>query len=134
MIRHDKERTASERYFLSICATETSPVIKALAETCDVQANITRLMKIHGEIVAAGDATEEAQAARAAINKNLVEVRLRRGAAANRRGAPQAPSAKREPDNCLCVCVCVWVGGLDPSRLSLWRGGFPPDKEKYQNG
>lgn len=74
---NSKERTASERYFLSICATETSPVIKALAETCDVQANITRLMKIHGEIVAAGDATEEAQAARAAINKNLVEVRLR---------------------------------------------------------
>jgi len=70
-----KERTPAERYFLSL-AKQGSPILKALGETCSIDAHIARLHAIHGEVVA-GDVTEEAQASRAAIVNALVEVTLR---------------------------------------------------------
>lgn len=70
-----KERTAAERYLLAL-AKQESPVVKSLAEACDVSAHVNRLQSIHGEIVG-GDCTEEAQASRAALVNALVEVTLR---------------------------------------------------------
>mmetsp|Transcript_70973 Transcript_70973/g.129926 ORF Transcript_70973/g.129926 Transcript_70973/m.129926 type:complete len:628 (-) Transcript_70973:103-1986(-) len=70
-----KERTAAERYLLALSKQE-SPVVKSLAEACDVPAHVNRLQAIHGEIVG-GDCTEEAQASRAALVNALVEVTLR---------------------------------------------------------
>lgn len=71
----EKERKAAERYFLAL-EKQGSPVLKAVGETCNVDAHIARLRAIHGEVVA-GDATEAAQATRAAIVNALVEVTLR---------------------------------------------------------
>merc|ERR1712241_1538275 len=71
-----KERTAAERYFLGIASQGTSSVVKALSETCDVDAHVSRLRGIHGEVVG-GEVTEEAQAARSTLLHSLVEVILR---------------------------------------------------------
>lgn len=70
-----KERTAAERYFLTL-VKQGHQVVKDLGETCDVDAHAARLREIHGEVVS-GDATEAAQATRAALVNTLVEVTLR---------------------------------------------------------
>merc|ERR1712008_521636 len=71
-----KERTAAERYFLSLLQQSGSPVIHGLSAACDLEAHATRLRGIHGEVVG-GAATEEAQASRSALINSLVEVTLR---------------------------------------------------------
>lgn len=76
-----KERTAAERYFLTLVPQSGSPVIQGLSATCDLKAHATRLRGVHGEVVG-GAATEEAQASRSALMNSLVEVTLRPLAAA----------------------------------------------------
>jgi len=76
-----KERTAAERYVLGLAAQGSSAMVKALGETCDIAAHVSRLQKIHGDVVG-GEVTEEAQAARSTLVFSLVEVTLRPVAAA----------------------------------------------------
>lgn len=70
-----KERTAAERYFLSI-AQQDSPIVKGLAESCAISEHVERLRSIHGTVVG-GDVTEHSQASRSALFNALVEVTLR---------------------------------------------------------
>lgn len=70
-----KERTAAERYFLSM-VQQQSPVVQALSEDCDVTTHAARLRALHGD-ASGGVATEQAQASRAALVHSLVEVTLR---------------------------------------------------------
>lgn len=71
-----KERTAAERYFVSLAQQKDSRLINALAESCDVPSQAARLQAIHGEVVG-GDMTEEGQASRSTLLHALVEVSLR---------------------------------------------------------
>lgn len=71
-----KERTAAERYFLSVTAQANSDMDKALRETCQMDEHIERLRTLHGEVVG-GVATEEAQASRNTLMNSLVSVTLR---------------------------------------------------------
>jgi len=88
-----KERTAAERYFLSVAAQGSNPMIQGLAEACDLSAHISRLRGIHGDVVG-GDVTEEAQASRSTLQHSLVEVTLRPVGAAI---LDQPPPTKRVP-------------------------------------
>jgi hypothetical protein len=87
-----KERLGAERYFLCL-AKQGRPLLEALGETCDVGAHVKRLQAIHGEVVSS-DATEEAQASRAALVNALVEVSLKPIGAAI---LEQPPVKKRVP-------------------------------------
>jgi len=71
-----KERTAAERYFVSVASNESSSLVKGLAESCNVAEHVARLQAIHGEIVG-GDVTEHTQATRSALSNGLVEIMLR---------------------------------------------------------
>jgi len=88
-----KERTAAERYFLTMLQQPDNSVIKGLSETCDVAAHGARLRGVHGEVVGGG-ASEEAQATRSALTNALVEVTLRPVATSI---LEQAPIRKRVP-------------------------------------
>jgi hypothetical protein len=121
-----KERTAAERYFLAL-VKQGSPVIKALGDTCNVEAHIARLHSIHGEVVA-GDVTEEAAASRAAIVNALVEVTLRPIGAAI---LDQTQVKKRVPHTMtvaelkrLCLSIFKQVP-LDRINLILADPGLP---------
>jgi len=70
-----KERTAAERYFLSV-AHQDSPIVKGLGESCNISEHVERLRSIHGTVVG-GDVTEHSQASRSALFNALVEVTLR---------------------------------------------------------
>lgn len=71
-----KERTAAERYFMSLAQQKESRLVQALSETCDLRWHVARLQKIHGDVVCS-DVTEDAQATRSALFNALVEVTLR---------------------------------------------------------
>mmetsp|Transcript_11488 Transcript_11488/g.35574 ORF Transcript_11488/g.35574 Transcript_11488/m.35574 type:complete len:617 (-) Transcript_11488:32-1882(-) len=71
-----KERTAAERYFLTLAQQPDSSVVQGLTEMCDIAGHVARLRGIHGDIVGGGS-TEEAQASRSALRNALVEVTLR---------------------------------------------------------
>jgi len=71
-----KERTASERFLLSMAQQEGNSMVASLSATCDIAAHVARLRGIHGEVVSA-TGTEEQQATRSALVHNLVEVSLR---------------------------------------------------------
>eukprot|EP00439_Symbiodinium_sp_Y106_P071917 s552_g13.t1 len=71
-----KERTAAERYFLSIAHQTDSLLVQGLAESCNIQEHVERLRAIHGAVVG-GDITEHSQASRSALSNALVEVALR---------------------------------------------------------
>lgn len=70
-----KERTAAERYFLSVAQLD-NPIVKGLAESCKISEHVERLRAIHGNVVG-GDVTEHSQASRSALFNALVEVTLR---------------------------------------------------------
>lgn len=72
-----KERTAAERYFISIAQQESSSIVKGLSESCDIAAHVARLRAVHGDVVGGDALTEKAQASRSALANALVEVTLR---------------------------------------------------------
>lgn len=122
-----KERTASERYFLTLAQQQGHRIIQALSETCDVAAHAARLRGIHGDVVGGG-ASEEAQASRSALSNALVEVILRPIGAAI---VEQQPAKKRVPHTMtvgelkrLCHLLFKQVP-LDRVRLVLADPGLP---------
>mmetsp|Transcript_34139 Transcript_34139/g.61436 ORF Transcript_34139/g.61436 Transcript_34139/m.61436 type:complete len:622 (-) Transcript_34139:53-1918(-) len=134
-----KERTASERYFMSISQQEGSALVNGLAEGCHVPGHVERLRKIHGDVVSS-DVTEQAQASRSALSNTLVEVTLR----------PVATSICEKPNQRKKVPHTMTVGELkrlaqllfkqvplDRIKLTLVDGGafaLPLEEESRELG
>jgi len=121
-----KERTAAERYFLTL-VKQDSPVVKALGEGCDIAVHAARLREKHGDVVG-GAVTEEEQASRAALVNNLVEVTLRPIGAA----ILEQPEAKKRLPHTMTVvdlkrlCHSIFKKvPLDRLRLVLADPGLP---------
>mmetsp|Transcript_89773 Transcript_89773/g.159610 ORF Transcript_89773/g.159610 Transcript_89773/m.159610 type:complete len:615 (+) Transcript_89773:65-1909(+) len=71
-----KERTAAERYFVSLAGNRDNSIVKGLAESCNIDEHVARLRAIHGDVVG-GEVTEHSQATRSALSNALVEITLR---------------------------------------------------------
>jgi len=121
-----KERTAAERYFLSL-VQQNSPIVTALGESYSIAGHIERLRGIHGEVIT-GAVSEEAQATRNALVHSLVSVTLRPIGAAI---LDQPAVTKRLPQTMQVADVKKLAGSifkkvpLDRIKLSLADPALP---------